>query len=111
MGEKLRGQLTESMFYVLMAFLDAERCGIDVAEFVRQRTKGRLHMGPGTIYTLLAKFQSEGLIEETEVDEGGRKRTYALTEKGRSTFMEELDRLRSCVADGEEELQCGRSHQ
>ena len=104
MGDKARGQLTESMFYMLMAFLKSEMCGIDVADFVERRTKGRIKMGPGTIYTLLAKFESEKLIEETAVD--GRKRTYKLTDKGRATYLEELERLRMCVRDGEEELEC-----
>ena len=49
------------------------------------------------------KNSSEGvLIRETEVE--GRKRTYALTDKGREAFQEELARLRACVNDGEEEL-------
>ena len=47
------------------------------------------------------KFQDEKLIEETEVD--GRKRTYHLTSKGRSVYQEELDRLRQCVQDADEE--------
>ena len=101
MGDKLRGQLTESMFYVLMAFLRRDMCGTDVAEFVERRTGGRLHMGPGTLYTLLAKFQEEGLLRETQVE--GRKRTYHLTEKGRRAYQEELERLRRCLSDGVEE--------
>ncbi len=103
MGDKLRGQLTESMFYVLMAFLQEERCGTDVAAYVEQRTHGRLRLGPGTLYTLLGKFQEEHLIEETQVE--GRKRTYRLTDKGRAAYLEELERLRACVRDGEEALQ------
>ena len=103
MGDKLRGQLTESMFYVLMAFLREERCGTDVAAYVEQRTHGRLRLGPGTLYTLLGKFQEERLIEETQVE--GRRRTYRLTDKGRAAYLEELERLRACVRDGEEALQ------
>ena len=34
----------------------------------------------------------------------GRKRTYRITQKGREAFREELERLRACVLDGEEEL-------
>lgn len=101
MGSKERGPLTEPMFYVLMSFLKRDMCGIDITEFVEQRTRGRVRMGPGTLYTLLAKFQEEGLIRETEVE--GRKRTYRLTDKGRDAYREELDRLRACVTDGEEE--------
>lgn len=102
MGGKNRGPLTEPMFYVLMAFLHGEMCGIDVAAFVEKKTRGRVRLGPGTLYTLLNKFQDEELIEETEVE--GRKRTYRLTARGRAAYEEELERLRACVQDGEEAL-------
>ena len=98
-----KGPLTEPMYYVLMAFLRREMCGTEITEFVDRKTKGRVHLGPGTLYTLLARFQDEGMISETSVD--GRKRTYRLTDKGRAAFKEELTRLRACVDDGEEEYQ------
>lgn len=101
MGSKSRGPLTEPMFYVLMAFLHGEMCGIDVAAFVEKKTRGRVKLGPGTLYTLLNKFQDEALIEEIEVE--GRKRTYRLTAKGREAYEEELERLRACLRDAEEE--------
>ena len=102
MGGKERSALTEPMFYVLMSFLRRDMCGIDITEFVEQKTHGRVRLGPGTLYTLLGKFLDGGLIEETEVD--GRKRTYRITQKGREAYQEELERLRACVRDGEEEL-------
>ena len=80
--------LTESMFYVLLSLLRQERCGT-------------VPLGPGTLYTILAKFQEEGLIRETAVE--GRKRTYAITDRGRALFRQELSRLRLCVGDGERE--------
>lgn len=101
MAGKERGSLTEPMFYVLMSFLRRDMCGTEITEFVERRTRGRVRLGPGTLYTLLAKFQDEGFIQETEVD--GRKRTYRLTDQGRQAYHEELDRLRACVLDGEEE--------
>ena len=101
MGGKGRGPLTEPMFYVLMSFLRRDMCGTEITEFVESRTKGRVKLGPGTLYTLLGKFQEEKLIQETQVD--GRRRTYRLTEKGRAVYREELERLRACLADAEEE--------
>ena len=101
MAGKERGPLTEPMFYVLMSFLRRDMCGTEITEFVERRTRGRVRLGPVTLYTLLAKFQDEGFIQETEVD--GRKRTYRLTDQGRQAYHEELDRLRACVLDGEEE--------
>lgn len=102
MGGKERAALTEPMFYVLMSFLHQEMCGIEITEFVEKKTGGRLRLGPGTLYTLLGKFQDEHLIEETQTE--GRKRTYRLTDKGREAYLEELERLRTCVRDGEEAL-------
>ena len=101
MSRKALGVLTETMFYVLMAFLKQERCGTEVAEFVEGKTRGRVRMGPGTLYTILGKFQEEGLIQETAVE--GRKRTYQLTDQGRALYQEEVARLRACVADAESE--------
>ena len=95
------GPLTEPMYYVLMSFLRQDMCGTEITEFVERKTRGRVNLGPGTLYTLLARFLDEGLIKETQVD--GRKRTYRITPKGRAVFQEELDRLRACAADGEEE--------
>lgn len=101
MAGREKGPLTEPMYYVLMAFLRREMCGTEITEFVERRTAGRVRLGPGTLYTLLARFQEDQLISETSVD--GRKRTYQITEKGRAAFREELERLRACVDDGEEE--------
>ena len=93
--------LTESMFYVLLSLLRQDRCGTEIVQYVDDTTAGRVSLGPGTLYTILAKFEEEGLIRETAVE--GRKRTYAITDRGRALFRQELSRLRLCVADGERE--------
>ena len=93
--------LTESMFYVLLSLLHQERCGTEIVQFVDDTTAGRVPLGPGTLYTILGKFQEEGLIHETAVE--GRKRTYEITPRGRSLFRQELNRLKLCVQDGERE--------
>lgn len=99
MPKKAMEILTESMFYVLMAFCHGPMCGIDVADFIDQRTAGRLQIGPATLYTILAKFEKEKYIREIGVE--GRKRTYCITDKGRDAYRTELDRLRQCIADAE----------
>ena len=95
--------LTEPMFYVLLSLLRQERCGTEIMQYTDDTTAGRVTLGPGTLYTILAKFQEERLIEETAVE--GRKRTYRITERGRALYRTELGRLRLCVADGEREGQ------
>ena len=59
-------------------------------------------MAPGTLYTILAKFEEEDLIIETSIV--GRKRNYRITNKGRAVYIDELERLKLCVSDGESEV-------
>ncbi len=97
MPKKSMELLTESMFYVLMAFNRREMCGIDVAAYIERRTEGRVQIGPATLYTILAKFEKEGYLAETAVE--GRKRTYRITERGRRAYVDEVDRLCRCLGD------------
>ncbi len=93
--------LTEAMLYVLMAFRRGKLCGAEVSAWVEEKTGGRLRLGPATLYTILGKFEKEKLLRETLVE--GRKRTYALTEKGEEAYRAEAERLRACLRDAEEE--------
>lgn len=100
MPKKAMEILTESMFYVLMALHHGPMCGIDIAGWITGRTRGRVQLGPATLYTILGKFEKEGFITETEVE--GRKRTYKITGKGSEAYCAELLRLRQCIADADE---------
>ena len=97
MPKKAMEILTESMFYVLMAFAKGPMCGIDVAEYVEKRTGGRVLLGPATLYTILGKFEKEKWIKETQVE--GRKRTYRITDSGLTAYEQEVERLKRCVQD------------
>ncbi len=101
MPKKSLDGLTESMFYLLMAFCRQPMCGINAAAFIEQKTGGRLRLGPATLYTILGKFEKVGYIEEIEVE--GRKRTYRITDRGRDAYREEVKRLRRCIADADSE--------
>lgn len=99
MPKKAMDTLTESMFYVLMALLKCPMCGIDIAQYIDIRTRGRIQMGPATLYTILGKFEKEKYIQEVSVE--GRKRTYEITRKGAEAYRDELTRLKQCVLDAE----------
>ena len=72
--------LTEPMYYILMA-LSEECCGVDIMERVRQISGGRVKVGPGTLYTMLSKFEENQIISLTK--EEGRRKSYVITEHGR----------------------------
>lgn len=84
------------MFYILLCFQE-ERCGADVMQRIRTVTAGRVEVGPGTLYSLLERFVTEGLIRETSTQ--GRRRRYVITEKGRSMLEREYLRLTTLVED------------
>ena len=88
--------LTEQMFYILLCLKD-ECCGMDIMSRVDQLTKGRVRVGPGPLYNLLEQFADAGFIRQTRVE--GRRRSYILTDKGRTTLRDENDRLRRQAED------------
>lgn len=90
--------LTEPMYYILLALV-RENCGVDIMNSVDRISKGRIKVGPGTLYALLGKFEKEKIIRETKVE--GRKRSYIITSKGMEILEEERERLRTLVRDGE----------
>ncbi len=99
MGDKRIEIVSESMFYTLMAFRQGECSGSEIANTVEAQTKGRVKLGPATLYTILGRFEEEKVIVETRTE--GRKRFYLLTEKGHTMYKEELKRLKKCVCDAD----------
>ena len=97
MPRKAFDSLSEPMFYVLMALRRCTLCGVEIAEWIGTKTGNRVSLGPGTLYTILAKLTEEDMIREKSVE--GRRRSYEITDKGRRMYAAECERLRRCVAD------------
>ena len=89
--------LTEPMYYILLA-LTEECCGVDIMEKVRYISKGRVKVGPGTLYAMLSKFEDNEIIRRTA--EEGRRKSYIITESGKQMLRTEYDRLKMMVSDG-----------
>lgn len=102
MREKRIEIVTESMFYTLMAFTQGECGGVDAAAFTEKVTNGRVHLGPATVYTILGRFEAEGIIQEVRRD--GRKRIYVLTDQGYAMYQAECARMQSCLKDAQHAL-------
>lgn len=93
--------LSEPMFYILLA-LEKECCGVDIMERVESISKGRVKVGPGTLYTLLDKFKENKIIHETAVE--GRKRWYIIADEGEKLLAKEISRLKTMLADKKDVL-------
>ena len=102
MARKKLDTLTEQMYYVLLS-LTEERHGYGIMQYTAELTGGRVNIGAGTLYALLARFEEEGLIRSA--GERDNRKYYKLTSDGRKALSDEYDRLRRQVADGSRVLQ------
>lgn len=89
--------LTEPMYYILLALIN-ECCGVDIMAKVKELSKGRVTVGPGTLYAMLARFDDMGLIKLTVSD--GRRKSYIITDLGLVELRKEYTRLKQMVEDG-----------
>ncbi len=99
--------LSEPMYYVLLT-LTQEKCGTDIMNEVARISNDRVIVGPGTVYAMLDKFVSNGVIKQTKKD--GRKRWYIITNYGEELLIEEHKRLRTLYLDGKDLLEGKYEH-
>lgn len=91
------GPMTEAMYYVLLALMHPSH-GYQLMNAISQVSNGRIQMGPGTLYGVLARLQKDGLI--VIVQDDGRRKVYAITKTGRMALHDEYNRLLAMVQDG-----------
>lgn len=103
MARKKLETLTEQMYYVLLSMAVEPRHGYGVMQYVAQLTSGRVRIGAGTLYALLARFAEERLIAFNSTREG--RTYYLLTAEGRQMLDREYVRLRRLAADWERVLE------
>jgi DNA-binding PadR family transcriptional regulator len=60
-------------------------------------TDGRVKVGPGTLYSLLSRFEDDGYIDM--VSDEDNKKTYIITELGKGVLDKEIDRLSLLLKD------------
>lgn len=101
MARKKFSTLSESMFYLLMALCAGDKCGIEINDYIIQKSGGRLDLGPGTLYALLSDFEAENVIKYVGMD--GKRKIYSITDYGRALYIDEYKRLKMCIHDAEKE--------
>jgi DNA-binding PadR family transcriptional regulator len=94
--------LSPAMFHILLSLGEGERHGYAIKREIKQRTGGKLNLGPGVLYGSINKMLEEGLIEESEdrpdphLDDE-RRRYYRITPYGRKVAQAEALRMRELV--------------
>jgi DNA-binding PadR family transcriptional regulator len=94
--------LTPAALNVLVALADGERHGYGIMLEVKERTGGRVRLGPGTLYGAIKRLKEGGVIEESggksgTVTDEERRRYYRLTGFGREVLAAEVARLDGLV--------------
>jgi DNA-binding PadR family transcriptional regulator len=89
--------LTPAMFHVLVALADGETHGYAIMKDVEQLTSGAVRLSTGTLYGIIKRLLSDGLIRDARGDEG-RRRSYELTPFGRDVARAEAARLEQTLA-------------
>jgi DNA-binding PadR family transcriptional regulator len=94
--------LTPVALNVLLALADGERHGYGIMLEVRERTGGRVRLGPGTLYGAIKRLKEGGLIEESEKRpdpdaDDERRRYYRLSGFGGEVLAAEVERLDGLV--------------
>lgn len=90
--------LTEATAYILMALAEPLH-GYALMQKVEDMSQGTVKIGPGTLYGAFAQLEKEGLIEM--VKEADRRKSYVLTDKGRSVLREHIRRTEILVMNGQ----------
>ena len=93
--------LSPAMFYVLVALADGDNHGYAIMKEVESLTDGAVRLSTGTLYGIIKRLLSEGLIREI-VGHGSaseeRRRSYALTPFGKDVARAEAARLEQTIA-------------
>jgi len=94
--------LTPAMFQVLVALADGDKHGYAIVKEVDRRSGGQLALSTGTLYTIIRRFEQEGVIAESAVRpeaalDDERRRYYRLTDFGRDVARAEGRRMESAL--------------
>lgn len=85
--------LTEALFYILLS-LRKPNHGYGIIREVEELTRGRVVLGPGTLYGAIQTMTDKGWIRiYSEETDSRKKKQYMITDLGRGIFREEKKRL------------------
>ena len=95
--------LTPAVLHILLALSTEERHGYGIMKQVEADSRGKVKMGPGTLYGSIGRMIDAGLIRESDkrVDadmDDERRVYYQITGVGEKALEAELERYREVVA-------------
>lgn len=93
--------MSETAYYILLS-LTKERHGYGIMQHVFEITKGRIKLGPGTMYGTLSKLEKASLIKMMREED--KRKYYKITIEGMELLKSEIERLKELYINGKEVL-------
>jgi len=103
-------------YHVLLAMAAGPLYGYAIKQAVEEESAGGVVPRAGSLYRVLSRLMSQGLVREAESPEGsishpGRERKYyALTGDGRGALAEETSRLEAAATLARQRLEVAGGH-
>lgn len=87
--------LTPAVFYILLSLSIKEKHGYEIMKEVHDTSKGKVKLGPGTLYGTIKRMLEEKLIREVKTNNISteRRKYYKLTLQGEKMLSTELKRF------------------
>ncbi|NRD78477.1 PadR family transcriptional regulator [Bacillus sp. BRMEA1] len=90
--------LSESTYLILLALYHEPLHGYGIIKSIEEVSNGSFIIAPGTLYGVLNNLQKQRLIETVKQEEDSRKKkTYAITEKGKEILHLEFNRFQKMI--------------
>ncbi|MFF1640713.1 PadR family transcriptional regulator [Streptomyces sp. NPDC058246] len=104
--------MTQAAFFVLTALADQPRHGYGILQEVEQLSNGSLQLRVGTLYGVLDRLSTDGLIilDREEVQQGRLRRYYRLTAEGVRALNTEAELMAAGANAAMERIAAGRHH-
>jgi DNA-binding PadR family transcriptional regulator len=90
--------LSSAVLAILLSLAEGDKHGYAMMKDARAPGGGGIAMGPGTLYGSIDRMIRDGLVEESDKQDGERRRYYRLTAQGRTALAAELERLDAAVS-------------
>ena len=82
---------------ILAVLAEGPAHGYGLIKAVEERSHQGVQLDPANLYRCLRRMSADGWIDEVESPDEARRRTYAITAKGRSLLHAEVSRLESLL--------------
>ena len=89
---RINNKSNRTKFLVLLALIQNEMHGYEIAKYINHKTKGFFTLPFGSLYPVLHALEKEKLISAKWKNKNSQKpkKIYALTNSGRSFLSEEI---------------------